>query len=314
MSIFVQCHQLVKAFQVGGHEIVALRGIDFEMEQGEMVAIIGPSGAGKSTLLDLLGGIDRPTAGELIVGGQNLLKMKERQLAAYRLRRVGFVWQEMERNLMPHRSPLTNVTLPLMLEGVPMWQRRRYARELLNRVGMCEQAHQHLLRLSGGQQQRVAVAVALANDPDLILADEPTGSLDRANAVQVMQLITEMRERYGLTVLMVTHDMEVAHFADRVLTLRDGALGQDLSNSGEAHLVVDEDGRLSLPKTLQAQLATADNIAVEVRPEGILLRPESDSSEMLDPSTLAHDRLPQDAPPPRRQLLNWVLRRGSRHE
>lgn len=308
MSAFIQCHQLVKAFQVGDHEIVALRGIDFEMERGEMVTIIGPSGAGKSTLLNLLGGIDRPTAGQLIVGGQNLLNLKERQLAAYRLRRIGFVWQEMEHNLMPHRSPLANVTLPLLLAGVPVWPRRKRACELLDKVGMHDHTWKSLAHLSGGQQQRVAVAVALANNPDLILADEPTGSLDRANAVQVIQLIADLRERYGLTVLMVTHDMEVAHFADRVLTLRDGALGQDLSNSGEDRLVVDEDGRLSVPRTLQVRLAAADNIAVEVRPEGILLRPEVDVSEIRDPAALAHDMLPQDEPPPRRRRFARFLR------
>lgn len=308
MNPFIQCHQLVKAFQVGGHEIVALRGIDFEMEQGEMVAIIGPSGAGKSTLLNLLGGIDRPTAGQLTVAGQNLLTMKERQLAVYRLRQVGFVWQEMQHNLMLHRSPLANVTLPLLLEGVPMWQRRKRAYELLDKVGMHDHVQKPLAQLSGGQQQRVAVAVALANDPDLILADEPTGSLDQAHARQVMQLIAEMRERYGLTVLMVTHDMGAVGFADRVLTLRDGALGQDLSNAGEDRLVVDDDGRLSLPRTLHAQLATATNIAVEVRPEGILLRPEMDASEVLDPAAAAHDMLPQDKPPPRRRRCTHLLR------
>ncbi len=313
MSVFIECRQLVKAFQVGGHEVVALRGLDFEMARGEMVAIIGPSGAGKSTMLNLLGGLDRPTAGQLTVDGRNLLELRERQLAHYRLRQVGFIWQEVDRNLMSYRPPLANVTLPMMLAGVPLWTRRKHARELLNAVGMLEYANKPLVRLSGGQQQRVAVAVALANQPDLLLADEPTGSLDRATATQVMQLITALRERYGLTVLMATHDLEIANYADRVLTLRDGALGQDLSGSREDRPVLESDGRLRLPETARSQLVAAESISVEIRPEGVLLRSESEAVWNADTSTFAQEILEQDAPPaPNRlpgRLFRWLRRR-----
>jgi ABC-type lipoprotein export system ATPase subunit len=262
MTEFISCRQIVKAYRVGEHEVVALRGIDFTMEQGEMVAIIGPSGAGKTSLLNLLGGLDTPTAGKLVVDGQNLLDLQGRKLADYRLKRVGFLWQQVERNLLPHRSALGNVTLPMMMAGVSPWERRKRARELLETVGMTDHLHKHPATLSGGQQQRAAIAVALANRPNLLLADEPTGALDRESAVQVMSLIGNLRERYGLTILMVTHDMDVAAYADRVLTLRDGALGQNLSELEAGTGVDDTDGA---GRRWRGRIWWTRRIAIEVR-------------------------------------------------
>jgi len=294
MSTFIRCQQVVKAYKAGAHEVVALRGIDFEMEEGEMGAIIGPSGAGKSSLLNLLGGLDRPTAGQLMVGKQNLLELKGRQLATYRLHEVGFVWQQVSRNLFAHRTAQQNIMLPLTLAGAKRRERGRRAKELLDAVGLADKAKHKPVQLSGGQQQRVAIAVALANQPRLLLADEPTGSLDRENGVQVMQLIRELREQLRLTVLMVTHDIELADYADRVLTLRDGALGQDLTKQETP--VVEDDGRIRLPETVREQLAKADQISVEVRPEGVLLRPENAEEDQSE--KLLQGILPQDAPPP----------------
>ncbi len=296
---FVSCKRIVKVYRVADHELVALRGIDFEMEKGEMVAIIGPSGAGKSSLLNLLGGLDTPTAGQLIVDGRNLLELKGRLLADYRLRRVGFIWQQVERNLFSYRTALSNVALPMMLAGTSPWKRRRAALELLDAVGLSEHSHKAPSALSGGQQQRVAIAVALANQPPLLLADEPTGALDRASAAQVMDLLNELRRRYGLTILMVTHDMSVAAYADRVLTLRDGALGQDLTHGSEEMPVLDVGGRIQLPEAVRSQLANAPRIAVEIRPEGVLLRPEMDAVD--DTSMLLQEMLPQDAPPEKKR-------------
>jgi putative ABC transport system ATP-binding protein len=298
MTPYITCSRIVKVYRVGDHELVALRGIDFEMERGEMVAIIGPSGAGKSSLLNLLGGLDVPTAGKLIVDGQNLLELKGRALASYRLRRVGFVWQQVERNLLSYRSALRNVTLPMMLAGVPVWQRVKQARDLLDAVGLSDQGHKHPSALSGGQQQRVAVAVALANRPPLLLADEPTGALDRKSAAQVMDLLQDLRRRYDLTVLMVTHDLSIAGYADRVLTLRDGALGQDLTRDGEETPTLDEQGMIHLPSAARSQLAEAQRIAVEIRPEGVLLRPEAETPD--DANAMLQDMVPQDAPPEKR--------------
>jgi ABC-type lipoprotein export system ATPase subunit len=307
MNAFVECKRIVKAYRVADHELVALRGIDFEMARGEMVAIIGPSGAGKSSLLNLLGGLDRPTAGQLIVDGQNLLELKPRQLADYRLRRVGFLWQQINRNLFTHRSALRNTTLPMMLAGVSPWERGQRARDLLNAVGLADQMHKRPAALSGGQQQRVAIAVALANHPPLLLADEPTGALDRDSSAQVMALLGDLRARFELTILMVTHDMEIAAHADRVLTLRDGALGQDISHPEDEAPVLDPQGQIRLPQAVRSHLAEAPRIAVEIRPEGVLLRPEAGEDD--DMAIAVSDMLPQDAPPERRRRRFWPFRR-----
>jgi len=311
-NAFVTCKQVVKAYQVSDHEVVALRGIDFKMDKGEMIAIIGPSGAGKTSLMNLLGGLDRPTAGQLSVDGVNLLELKGRKLAHYRLRRVGFLWQQVERNLIPHRSALRNVTLPMMLAGVSPFERKRRARELLESVGLGDQLHKRPSQMSGGQQQRVAIAVALANRPQMLLMDEPTGALDRKTAIQVMALIAELREAYDLTILMVTHDLEIAEYADRILTLRDGALGQDLSGKDDDESRIDESGRIKLPSAVRSHLAVAPRIAVEIRPEGVLLRPEED--DVIDDEALMDEFLPQDAPPPKRQLFGWLRRRLRRNK
>lgn len=302
MAPYVICQRIVKVYRVGEHELVALRGIDFQMERGEMVAIIGPSGAGKSSLLNLLGGLDVPTAGQLTVGGLNLLDLRGRALSDYRLRRVGFVWQQVDRNLLGHRSALRNITLPMMLAGVPPWTRNRRARELLEAVGISEHMHKRPSQLSGGQQQRVAMAVALANQPPLLLADEPTGALDRHSAAQVMSLLNDLRNQLDLTVLMVTHDLTIAAHADRVLTLRDGALGQDVSAHGEEAPQLGDDGSIRLPTVARGQLESADRIAVEIRPEGILLRPEREQhGEDINP--LSQDSGPEEASGRRRFLF-----------
>ncbi len=310
MTAFITCKRIVKVYRVGDHELVALRGIDFEMEGGEMVAIIGPSGAGKSSLLNLLGGLDTPTAGSLLVGDQNLLNLKGKALANYRLKHVGFLWQQIDRNLFPKRSALRNVTLPMMLAGVPPRARRARAHELMEAVGVLDQARKSPAQLSGGQQQRVALAVALANRPGLLLADEPTGALDRRSAEQVMDLIDDLRQQYGLTVLMVTHDIELTQHADRVLTLRDGVLGQELDGA-EATPKMDAEGHIRLPQAVRAQLSEAPRISIEVRPDGVLLRPEAEETDNTD--EILQDMLPQDAAP--KPTRRWRLfRRRKRKE
>jgi len=299
---YIVCKQVVKAYKASGHEIVALRGIDFSMTRGEMVAIIGPSGAGKSSLMNLIGGLDKPTAGQVSVEGMNVAELRGAALADYRLRRVGFVWQQIERNLLAHRTALGNVALPMMLAGVSPRQRMVRAMDLLEAVDLSNAAHRTVGQLSGGQQQRAAIAVALANRPQILLADEPTGALDRKTAAQVMALLNDLRQQFNLTVLLVTHDMEVAQYADRILTLRDGALGQSLTGHGEndGGLTLSADGSLPLPEAARIALK-APRITVEVRPEGVLLRPESDDD--TDDAHLGQDAAPKSA---RRW---WPLRR-----
>jgi ABC-type lipoprotein export system ATPase subunit len=290
---FIACRRVVKVYKIDSHEIVALKGVDFDMEKGEKVAIIGPSGAGKSSLLNLLGGLDRPTAGSLKVDGLDLLSLKSRALADYRLREVGFLWQTVERNLLPHRTALANVTLPMQLAGVAPWERKQRAIELLEAVDLKDQMYKMPSQLSGGQQQRVG-------NPKLMLLDEPTGALDRKSGQQVLILLQELRQRYGLTVLMVTHDLEIANYADRVLTLRDGALGQNLTRDTDDSPKLDESGRITLPEAVRAELGKAPRIAVEIRPEGVLLRPEMEQID--DTHALLQDMLPQDAPPERKRF------------
>src|SRR5262249_14613345 len=226
------------------------------------------------------------------------LELKGRALADYRLHRVGFVWQQVNRNLLAHRNAIRNVALPMALAGVPFWKRGKQSRDLLEAVGLKDHLHKKPEALSGGQQQRVAIAVALANNPPLLLADEPTGALDRKTGVQVLDLLANLRQRYGLTVLMVTHDLEIAHYADRVLTLRDGALGQDLSHADEESPTVDDSGRIRLPDAVRAQLAEAPHFSIEIRPEGVLLRPETESEDDAGFGELEGGfRIAQDAPP-----------------
>ncbi len=312
-ALFVKCHSIVKVYRVGDSEIVALRGIDFTMNKGEFVSIIGPTGAGKSSLLNLLGGLDAPTAGKLLVDDIDLVNLKGKALADYRLNRVGFLWQQVERNLLPNRSALHNVTLPMLLAGVPPSIRIRRARKLLEAVGLANHADKLPIQMSGGQQQRVGIAVALANHPKLILLDEPTGSLDRDTGFQMMQLLKEMRNRYNLTILMVTHDLNLATAADRVLTLRDGALGQDLTREADSSPHLDAAGRITLPDLVRAQLNDAPRIGVEIRPEGILLRPEFDSVE--ETHIPARKKLPQDAAPKQRRLRIFGRKAGTeRHK
>lgn len=301
MPEFINCQRIVKVYKIDAHELVALRGIEFTMSRGEFVAIIGPSGSGKSTLLNLLGGLDTPTAGQLSVDGLDLLKLRGRSLADYRLNRVGFLWQQTGRNLLGNRSALRNVTLPMTLAGVSPWKRAPQARELLDAVGLSEHMYKRPTSLSGGQQQRVGLAVALANHPQLLLADEPTGALDRKVATQVMDLLQDLRQRFDLTILIATHDLDIAKYADRVLTLRDGALGQDLTRGSDEAPKLDDAGRIQLPDAVRQQLRGAPRISVEIRPEGVLLRPEIEQSD--DMHTALQDMLPQDAPPERRRLF-----------
>lgn len=217
---------------------------------------------------------------------------------------MGFVWQNVSRNLLPNRSALRNVTLPMMMAGVSPFQRGKQAMELLDAVGLSDKAHQRPAALSGGQQQRVAIAVALANKPLLLLADEPTGALDRQSAAQVVELLQDLRQRYGLTILLVTHDLEVAAHADRVLTLRDGALGQDMSKYGDESPRMDDAGSIKLPETIRSRLADAAHIAVEIRPEGVLLRPETEADDSLSMGDIL-----MDAPPAPKRRFAWLRRK-----
>lgn len=220
----LQARALAKTYLSGGVQVRALDGVDLAVERGEFVAIMGPSGCGKSTLLNLLAGFDRPSAGEVWLGGRRIDGLSEAELARLRRRQIGFVFQFF--NLLPALSVAENVELPLLLAGQRRQAARRAAGRLLNDLGVAERRNAAPALLSGGQQQRVALARAMANSPDIVLADEPTGNLDSAAARGVLELLGEARRR-GQTLLLVTHDARVAAAADRVIRLRDGRIVAD---------------------------------------------------------------------------------------
>ncbi len=212
---------LVRQYRMGPAVVSAVAGVDLEVGRGEAVALVGPSGSGKSTLLNLLGGLDRPTSGEIWVDGQNIARAPAHALVEHRRYRVGFVFQSF--NLLPQRTALENVEVPMMLAGVGRAERRERARQLLEKVGLGGRTDHKPSQLSGGEQQRVAVARALANNPSILLADEPTGNLDSATGAGVMRLLRELNEQ-GLTLILVTHDPTVASYAGRIVRLRDGRI------------------------------------------------------------------------------------------
>jgi putative ABC transport system ATP-binding protein len=222
MDVVVRATGLTRRYEMGDATVNALRGVDLEIARGEFVALVGPSGSGKSTVLNLVGGLDRPTSGEVWVNGVEVSGSDERALTRHRRHQVGFVFQSF--NLLPRLTAEENVALPLMFSGVPEKERRARARSLLSRVGLEPRLSHRPTQLSGGEQPRVAIARALVGEPALLLADEPTGNLDTVTGAGIMQLLKELNRERRLTALVVTHDPEVAAYASRVLRLRDGCV------------------------------------------------------------------------------------------
>ncbi|MDW8047816.1 MAG: ABC transporter ATP-binding protein [Chloroflexota bacterium] len=249
---------MFKIYKVADIEVVALRGLDLRVRRGEFVALVGASGSGKSTLLNILAGLDQPSAGRVFVGDRDLAAMTPEELVDYRRRDVGFVWQETARNLLPYLDARENVALPLILKGTAPAAARRRAGELLELVGLAARARHRPAELSGGEQQRVAIAVALANEPPLVLADEPTGELDAIAADAVFDAFARINRQLGTTILVVTHDPDIAARVDRVIGIRDGRTSYELirrrgarrerGGEHEMYVLVDAHGRLQLPR------------------------------------------------------------------
>lgn len=282
----IECENLVKIYKTKDLEVVALQGLDLIVESGELMAIIGNSGSGKSTLLNMLGGLDKPSAGKLLVDGKDLLKFNDSQLIRYKRDTVGFVWQNNARNLIPFMTAQENVEVPMMLTGKDT--RRSRTLQLLDMVGLLNRRNNKLSQLSGGEQQRVAIAIALSNNPKMLLADEPTGSVDSKTAAQILDVFRELNRTLGITVVIVTHDQQLSKKVDRVVAIRDGrtssefirkkTYAQELEEmgsgtfhvEGETHeelAVLDRVGRLQIPAEYINALGLKGN-KVKVELEG----------------------------------------------
>ena len=250
---YIYAEELFKIYKTDELEVVALRGLDLQVAKGEMMAIVGASGSGKSTFLNILAGLDTPSAGQITVGNRDLLRMKDEDLVDYRRREVGFIWQQTGRNLIPYLTALQNIEAPMILEGVKRRIAKARAQELLTAVGLSDKARRRPNELSGGEQQRVAIGVALANEPPLLLADEPTGELDSATADEVFRVLREINRSTEVTVVIVTHDREITSRVDRVVAMRDGKASTELVRNAESSdvnelAVVDRSGRLQIPR------------------------------------------------------------------
>ena len=271
----IQADGLVKIYKTKQTEVLALQGLDLTVEEGELTALIGNSGSGKSTFLNMIGGLDRPSAGSLMVCGKNLFKMSEKELVAYKRDTVGFVWQNNGRNLLPYLSVLENIMLPMNLKDTK--KKKEKALELLDRVGLSSKKNSRMNMMSGGEQQRVAIAIALANSPKILLADEPTGSVDTKTADMIFDTFTELN-REGQTILIVTHDVASSKKVKRVVAIRDGKISSERilkekyadrlkeitvdwrnEETQEEYVIVDKVGRVQIPREILDHLSLKDN-------------------------------------------------------
>jgi putative ABC transport system ATP-binding protein len=295
----ILCENLVKIYKVAELEVVALQGLDLLVEPGEIVAVVGASGSGKSTLMNILGGLDDPTAGRAVVAGHDLARMRSRERTDYRRRVVGFVWQQTARNLVPYLSGTENVELPMLLDGVPGPERGRRAAALLDLVGMDARRTLRPDRLAGGEQQRIAVAVALANRPAVLLADEPTGELDTESASLLFEALRRVNGELGTTIVLVTHDPLVAEHVGRTIAIRDGRTSTETLRQGggasaelleEEFAVLDRAGRLQLPRAHVEALGLRRRVRLRLEGDHIAIWPD-----------LGHAQRPASATAPGRQ-------------
>jgi ABC-type lipoprotein export system ATPase subunit len=282
----IQCDGVVKIYKVADLEVVALQGLDLAVEPGEFIAIVGASGSGKSTLLSILGGLDVPSAGRVVVAGHHVGEMGSAERTRYRRQVLGFVWQQTARNLLPYLTARENVELPMLLEGVPRNDRASRTSWLLDLVGLAERGEHRPSQLSGGEQQRVAIAVALANEPALLLADEPTGELDTNTAHDVFELLRSVNRLLGLTIVVVTHDPLVSEQVSRTIAIRDGRTSTEtlrrraVGEAGQHHViaeeyaVLDRVGRLQLPRAHVEELGLRQRVRLVLEDDHIEIWPD----------------------------------------
>ena len=284
----VVCTDVFKIFKVADLEVVALRGLDLTVYESEVVALVGASGSGKSTLLNILAGYDSPSAGQVTIAGKDLINMKGSEIEKFHREEIGFVWQQASRNLFPYLTSLENVALPMLLSTTSDSERKNRSEHLLNMVGMEHRSNHIPDQLSGGEQQRVAIAVGLANDPSLILADEPTGELDDRTASEILDLFGKVNQESKTTIVIVTHDPDIAYKVGRVVVIKDGKTSSEIHRrdldskiSGEMDktkpleesLLIDSNGRVQIPRELLQTTgitnkvkAVAENTSIRIQP------------------------------------------------
>ncbi|MGZ5403228.1 MAG: ABC transporter ATP-binding protein [Nocardioides sp.] len=280
----ITCEGLVRIYKRKGVEVVALQGLDLHVQQGELIAIVGASGSGKSTLLNILAGLDSPSAGRALVAGHDLLAMGRGERRHYRLRTCGFVWQRASANLVPYLTVGQNVELPQRLAGSTRGERAARAEVLLDQLGIADTAAQRPGELTGSQQQRLAVAVALANEPQVLFCDEPTGDLDTAESHEVYGALQQVNETHGTTVVVVTHDPAVAGEVRRTVAIRDGRTASETLRGAagdtvpQEYAVLDRVGRLQLPRDFVTALGLRHRVRVELVDDHIQIWPEEPPS------------------------------------
>lgn len=262
----IRCDNLVKIYKSAETEVMALQGLDITIEEGEFMAIIGSSGSGKSTFLNMVGALDTPTAGKLFVDGRDLFKLTKREIVEYKRSTVGFVWQNNARNLLHYLTAEQNICMSMMFDSQK--QKEERARELLDLVGLLRKKDEYPLKLSGGEQQRVAIAVALANNPKLLLADEPTGAVDVKTSDRIFEVFKRINELYNTTVVVVTHDMKLADKVHRVASIRDGKISSEKLTAYEGltdvtgfdeYSILDRANRVQIPSELLEQVNITGN-------------------------------------------------------
>ena len=286
---YIVCEDLFKIYKIADLEVVALRGLDLNVQRNEVVAIVGASGSGKSTLLNILAGYDSPSAGRVSVGDKDLLRMTANEVELYRRDEVGFIWQQTSRNMFPYLTAVENVALPMMLTFTSPGERRKRAEELLELVGLGHRMGHTPEKLSGGEQQRVAIAVALANHPPLLLADEPTGELDDNTAAEILDLFGEINRELNTTIIIVTHDPDIAYKVGRVVMIRDGKMAtevrrrvtfQRLSGAAETDqpleefILVDGSGRVQIPRDIIDRLKIGERARIDTMDGMVTLTPD----------------------------------------
>jgi ABC-type lipoprotein export system ATPase subunit len=279
----------VRIFKGEGVEVVALQGLDITVRRGELIAVVGQSGSGKSTLLNVLSGLDTPTAGTVTVAGRNLLNLTAAERLDYRRNAVGFVFQQTGSNLLPYLTAAENIQVPMRAIKMPAKERKKRTAELLDLLELNSLANHLPSQLSGGQQQRVAIGVALANNPEMILADEPTGELDWAASLDVYQAFQQVNEKLGVTVIIVTHDAAVAEAVDRTIIIRDGRTASEVLRTGTLetrvvteYALLDRFGRLQLPADMTAELGLSGRVILENMGDHVRIYPENQKANEVE--------------------------------